>query len=76
MLRSIKERSSHLDLSKALQDLYAERQRLEQIITTLQGLQQGDTTTSPARRGPMGTAEPELVTERTKRCRNGRRPPH
>ena len=38
MLRSIKERSSHLDLSKALQDLYAERQRLEQIITTLQGL--------------------------------------
>ena len=31
-----------MDLGKALQNLYAERQRLEQIITALQELQQGD----------------------------------
>jgi len=39
-----------MDLGKALQDLYAERQRLEHIITTLQDLQQGDATTPEPRR--------------------------
>lgn len=46
-----------MEFGKALQNLYAERQRLEQIITALQELQQGDDTTP--RRGPTGTAERE-----------------
>jgi len=53
-----------MDLSKALQNLYAERQRLEQIITALQELQQGDAATPRPLHGPMG----EPVTERRKRC--------
>jgi hypothetical protein len=36
-----------MDLGKALQTLYAERQRLEHVITALQALQQGDATTPP-----------------------------
>jgi hypothetical protein len=57
----------HMDLGKALQDLYAERQRLEHIITALQELQQGDDTTP--RRRPTGAER-----ERRKRCKTGRRP--
>jgi hypothetical protein len=65
-----------MDLDQALQDLYAEGQRVEQVITALQGRQQGDATTPPARRGKMGAAEREPLPERRKRCGTGRRPPH
>jgi hypothetical protein len=57
-----------MDLGKALQNLYAERQRLEQIIAALQELQQRDATYG------IGVAECEPETERRKRCRTGRRP--
>lgn len=63
-----------MDLGKALQNLYAERQRLEQIISALQELQQGDAITLPPRRGPMGAAGRESVTDQRNRCRTGRRP--
>jgi hypothetical protein len=43
-----------MDIVNALQDLYAAGQRLEHIISTLQGLQQKETTTQPPWRGPMG----------------------
>jgi hypothetical protein len=42
-----------MDLDKALQNLYAERQRLEHIIATLQELQCDATT--PPRRGPWAS---------------------
>ena len=57
-----------MDLDKALQNLYAERQRLEQIITALQEIQQGDATYG------IGVAECESVTDQRNRCRTGRRP--
>lgn len=53
-----------MDLNKALRDLYAERQRLKHIITTLQELQQ---TTPPHRHGG-DLAELEPVTEQRKRA--------
>ena len=53
-----------MDLGKALRNLYAERQRLEHIITASQELQQGDATPPPTPRGSMGAAEGEPVTER------------
>jgi hypothetical protein len=56
-----------MDLGKALQNLYAERQRLEHIINALQGLQQGDAATPPPQRGPMGAAEREPETEKAVR---------
>ena len=62
-----------MDLGKALQDLYAERQKLEHIIATLQELQQGDTTTRQ-RRGRRGIAERESVTDQRNPCRAGRKP--
>jgi hypothetical protein len=55
-----------MDLGKALQNLYAERQRLEQIITALQELQQGDATYG------IGVAECVPETERRKQCRTPR----
>jgi hypothetical protein len=63
-----------MDLGKALRDLYAERQRLEHIIATLQERRQGDATTPPLRRGPTEAAGREPVTEPKKRCRTDRRP--
>ena len=57
-----------MDLSKALHDLYAERRRLEHIITALQELQQGDATTPPSQRGSMATAEREPLFS-TRACR-------
>jgi hypothetical protein len=71
MLRSIKEWSSHLDLGKALQNLYAERRRLERIITRLQALQQIGASAPPK---PMDAAERKPVSARTKRCRMPHRP--
>ena len=65
-----------MDLDKALRDLYAERQRLESVITALRGLQQGEATAPPARRGPLGAAEREPVPERRKQCGTGRRRHH
>ena len=63
-----------MDLDKALQNLYAERQRLVHIIAALQELQQGDATTPPPRRGPMAAAAREPAAERRTRCGTGRRP--
>ena len=57
-----------MDLGKALQNLYAERQRLEQIITALQEIQQGDATYG------IGAPERESVAYQRNRCRTGRRP--
>jgi hypothetical protein len=72
MLRSMRERSSHLDLGKALQYLYAERQRLEHIISTLQGLRQSGASAPPPPE-PIGAAERKPVPDRTKRCRTRNR---
>ena len=57
-----------MDLGKALQNLYAERQRLEQIITALQEIQQGDATYG------IGAPERESVTDERNRGGTGRRP--
>jgi hypothetical protein len=73
MLQSVGEPSSQLDLGKALQDLYAERQRLEHVISVLQGLYQRGAS-APVPPEPMGTVERKPVPERTKRCRTRQRP--
>jgi hypothetical protein len=60
-----------MDLGKALQLLYTEKEKLERTIATLQELDRTDATMLSARkkrgRHSMGAAEREEVSERMKR---------
>ena len=69
-----------MDLYKAIQDLYAEKEKLERVIASLEELQRnaGSLPLSPSggkRRGrkSMGAKEREEVSERMKRYWAGRR---
>jgi hypothetical protein len=69
-----------MDLYKAIQDLYAEKEKLERVIASLEELQRnaGSLPLSPAggkRRGrkSMGSKEREEVSERMKRYWASRR---
>lgn len=65
-----------MDLGKTLHDLYAARERLEHVISALQGIQQEDAMKPPPWPEPMGPPERETGTERTKRCGTRRKPAH
>jgi hypothetical protein len=68
-----------MDLYKAIQDLYAEKEKLERVIASLEELQRTAGTIPPlpktSRRGrkSMGPDEREVVSERMKRYWAGRR---
>ena len=66
-----------MDLGKVIQDLYAEKEKLERTITALQELHQANPTINPMpkRRGrhSMGAAERQDVSARMKRYWASRR---
>ena len=70
-----------MDLYKAIQDLYAEKEKLERVIASLEELQRAaetapeDKTDAAKRRGrkSMGTKERQEVSERMKRYWESRR---
>jgi hypothetical protein len=69
-----------MDLYKAIRDLYAEKERLERVIASLEELQRSGSelpapTTGKKRRGrkSMDPAERQQVSERMKRYWAGRR---
>ena len=68
-----------MDLHKALQELYAERERLERAITSLEELQRAgmlpDLSASGKRRGrkSMDPEERQIVSERMKKYWDNRR---
>ena len=69
-----------MDLHKAIQDLYAEKERLERVIASLEELQRSTGAlpglpVSAGRRGrkSMGSKERQEVSERMKRYWEGRR---
>jgi len=72
-----------MDLYKAIQDLYAEKEKLERVIASLEDLQRaagGGVPPSPGsgkRRGrkSMGSDERQEVSERMKKYWAGRRKP-
>ena len=59
-----------MDLTRILAQLYAQRDRVRQVIATLEHLQQEKTTAGPAHRKrgrkSMGTEERKVVAERMK----------
>jgi hypothetical protein len=70
-----------MDLYKAIQDLYAEKEKLERVIASLEELQRAAEASSPApaaagkRRGrkSMGSSERQEVSERMKKYWESRR---
>ena len=69
-----------MDLYKAIQDLYAEKQRLERVIASLEELQRSGGSTAPApvkRRGrkSMSSKERREVSQRMKKYWESRRRP-
>jgi len=70
-----------MDLYKAIQDLYAEKEKLERVIASLEELQKASEATSALpplaskRRGrkSMGSKERQQVSERMKKYWEGRR---
>jgi hypothetical protein len=69
-----------MDLYKAIQDLYAEKEKLERVIASLEELQRSAGSISPApvsgkRRGrkSMSTKERQEVSERMKKYWDSRR---
>ena len=69
-----------MDLSKTIQDLYAEKDKLERVIASLEELQRAADANSPVmgrakRRGrkSMGSEERQEVSERMKKYWAGRR---
>ena len=72
-----------MDLYKAIQDLYAEKEKLERVIASLEELQRtaGALTPLPAKTGrrgrkSMSARERQEVSERMKRYWSGRRKGH
>jgi hypothetical protein len=73
-----------MDLYKAIQDLYAEKEKLERVIASLEELQRAAEAVSPLpsessgkRRGrkSMGSKERQEVSERMKKYWAGRKKP-
>ena len=71
-----------MDLYKAIQELYAEKEKLERVIASLEELQRNagvlpDLPKPAKRRGrkSMNTEERQEVSERMRRYWAGRRPP-